>query len=75
MLLLLTVGIRSYDIWVYSAAKMFISRFTQFGSLVQKLEQGALHRQICSVGKKSRLKWKERRIDDEKDGRLGVNIY
>jgi hypothetical protein len=36
MLLLLTAGIRSYGIWVSSTAKIFIPRFTQFGSLVQK---------------------------------------
>jgi hypothetical protein len=52
MLLLLTVGIRSYGIWVYSAAKMFIPRFTQIGSLVQKLKEGNLYKQICSCGEK-----------------------
>ena len=40
ILLLRNLGIRSYGFWVFSAAKMFIPKFTQIGSLVQKLKQG-----------------------------------
>jgi hypothetical protein len=62
MLLLPTVGIRSYGTWVSSTAEMFIPRFTEFGSLVQKLKRGDGHRQVCSSGEeKGRLKWGEKR--------------
>lgn len=77
MLLLSTVGIRSYGTWVSATAKMFIPRFTHFGSLVQKLKWGDGHsRQVCSNGsKKGGLKWVEKETRIKKDGGYGVNIY
>jgi len=65
MLLFLTVGIRSYGIWVSSTADMFILRFTQFCSLVQKLKRGETDTdRFVLVGKNGGLKWGEERNED-----------
>jgi len=70
MLLLLTVGIRSYGIWVSWTAEIFITRFTQFGNLVQQLRRGDWQRQVVLVEKKVRLKWRENEMRMEKDSGL-----
>jgi hypothetical protein len=61
MLLLPTVGIRSYGTWVSSTAKMFTPRFTQFGSLFQTLKLGDGHREVCSGGEERWIKMGRRK--------------